>query len=94
MPGKRNRLRASDPSWPSLLNPACTRSELPITLRGMTDLLAGLGAFPDFYRNLSAFGRKSFSKDEGFGGHDWAEIVGSDGRLSGFGKGILVMLIH
>lgn len=51
----------------------------------MVNLLAGLGAFSELYRNLTAFGRKSFSKDEGFGGYDWAESVGKDGRLSGFG---------
>ncbi|KAL2274874.1 hypothetical protein FJTKL_02696 [Diaporthe vaccinii] len=67
-----------------LVNPAFTRSELPVTLRAMVDLLAGLGAFSELYRNLSAFGRKAFSKDEGFGGYDWAESVGKDGRLSGF----------
>ncbi|KAG6361627.1 hypothetical protein INS49_009854 [Diaporthe citri] len=67
-----------------LVNPAFTRSELPVTLRGTVDLLAGLGAFSELYRNLTAFGRKSFSKDEGFGGYDWAESVAEDGRLSGF----------
>lgn len=51
----------------------------------MVDLLAGLHAFPDLHRNLTAFGRKSFSKDEGFGGFDWAEDVEKDGSLSVFG---------
>lgn len=72
--------------WSSLVNPAFTRSELPITLRGMIDLLAGLGVFPDFHRNLLVFGLKAFSQDEGFGGHDWTENLGKGGRLSGFGN--------
>lgn len=53
------------------MKPAFTRSELPVTLNGMVNLLAGLQAFPDPHRNLTAFGRNSFSQDEGFGGYDW-----------------------
>lgn len=66
----------------SIINPATTRDELPVTLNGMLSLFAGMGAFAEICRNLSVFGRKSFSRDEGLGGFDWAEQTTDDGDLS------------
>ncbi|KAK4221865.1 hypothetical protein QBC38DRAFT_461016 [Podospora fimiseda] len=65
-----------------LLDPSYGRAEVPITQVGALDILSTLNVFPEFYRYLSAFGRKTFSQDEGFAGFDRAYVFGPDGCLS------------
>lgn len=52
-------------------------------------VLSALRVFPDFYRYLRAFARKSFPRDEGFGGFDHLEASDSNGVPRSLGEHFL-----
>ncbi|RSL42439.1 hypothetical protein CEP53_012193 [Fusarium sp. AF-6] len=63
-----------------LLDPAYAWSNLPVTRSGMLSLLEALDVYPEVYRYIKAFGRKSFAKDEGFAGFDSITTLDSSGQ--------------
>ncbi|KAF5003356.1 hypothetical protein FDECE_10086 [Fusarium decemcellulare] len=77
-----------------LLEPAYSWSHLPITQDGMLSLLTALDVFPNIHRYLTAFGRKSFPKDEGFAGFDSATILDRVGTWTSFGNAIYPIYSH
>ena len=52
----------------------------------MRRLLVCWDVFPEFYRYLSAFGFKQFTKDEAFAGYDCRETHDGEGNLTGMGE--------
>ncbi len=69
----------------SFVHPSFGWGPLQITERAMLAVLSRVQVFPQFYRHLAAFGRKSSCRDESFGGFDSAESLDSGGALAGFG---------
>ncbi|RTE79748.1 hypothetical protein BHE90_005787 [Fusarium euwallaceae] len=67
-----------------LLDPAYGWSNLPVTLSGMLSLLEALDVYPEVYRYIKAFGRKSFAKDEGFAGFDSITTLDGSGQWASF----------
>lgn len=66
-------------------------SELPISYKGALDLFSTFHVFPEMYTYLSAFGRKSFPRDESFAGFDCAETVDENGALKTIGTSPLYL---
>ncbi|KAJ3527466.1 hypothetical protein NM208_g10686 [Fusarium decemcellulare] len=67
-----------------LLEPAYGWSHLPVTQDGMLSLLTALDVFPNIYRYLKAFGRKTFARDEGFAGFDSVITLDNVGAWASF----------
>jgi hypothetical protein len=69
----------------SLLEPTYSWGHLPITQHGATRLLSALQVFPEIYRYITAFGKKRFPRDEGFGGLDSHVTMNGYGAWREFG---------
>lgn len=52
----------------------------------MSSLLSCFEVFPHLYNHLSAFGKKTFAKDEGYGRFDLVERLQNDDKLILFGE--------
>ncbi|KAH7159766.1 hypothetical protein B0J13DRAFT_616567 [Dactylonectria estremocensis] len=67
-----------------LLEPGYSWSELPITYKAALSLFSTFQIMPEFSEYLSAFGRKSFPRDESFAGFDCRETFDDNGAMNAF----------
>ncbi|KAH7143768.1 hypothetical protein EDB81DRAFT_842978 [Dactylonectria macrodidyma] len=68
----------------SLLEPGYSWSELPITYKAALDPFSTFHILPEFSEYLSAFGRKSFPRDESFASFDCRETFDENGAMNAF----------